>query len=384
MLLSLLLACVDPGSPLPSPSLGGAVRVVPSEGLPPEVVVQPSANNLDVARHQGEVFFAFRTAPDHFASAETRLYVLRSTDEESWSHELTIHRGTDLREPRLLSLGDQLFLYFAVLGDDPLAFEPQGAMVAVRGADGAWTEPAWIFEDSFIPWRARLVDDVPRMIGYTGGEDIYDADGLPAIEVRWLRSGDGLRWEPVVPDQPVVQTGGGSETDFAMLDDGAVVAVTRNEAGDEMGWGSKICRAEADNLGDWRCVADSKKYDSPLLFRASGRVWLLARRNVTEDGAYDLGMRELDHAAQTLQYELAYWQEPKRCSLWEVDPVALQVSFVLDLPSRGDTCFPSALEIGEDSFSVYNYTSDPEGPDLSWVEGQHGETWIYRQSLRFE
>ena len=384
MLLSLLLSCVDPGSPLPSPSLGEAARVVPSEGLPPEVAVQPSANNLDVVRHDGAVFFAFRTSPDHFASAETRLYVLRSSDEESWSHELTIHLGTDLREPRLLSLGEQLFLYFAVLGEDPLAFEPQGTMVAVRGADGAWTEPAWIFEDSFIPWRARLVDGVPMMIGYTGGEDIYDADGLPAIEVRWLQSDDGLRWEPRVPGQPVVQTGGGSETDFALLDDGALVAVTRNEAGDEMGWGSKICRAEAHSLGDWRCVADPKKYDSPLVFRASGRVWLLARRNLTEDGAYDLGMRELDHAAQTLQYELAYWQEPKRCSLWEVDPVALRVSFVLDLPSRGDTCFPSAIEIGEDRFSVYNYSSDPEGPDLSWVEGQHGETWIYRHALRFE
>ena len=391
LLMITLLACkgAEVDSALPQPVLGEWTRVVPGEGLPSEVVTQDANNNLDVTWHDGEVYLAFRTAPEHFASDQVQLYVMRSRDELSWTFDTLIDMDTDLREPRLLSHDGALLLYFAVLGTDPLDFEPQGSRFIGRGSDGTWSEPAPIFDDTFIPWRVRPVDGEPQLIGYTGGEDVYDVDEMPRIEIQWLRSDDGVDWGPVVPGQPVVQTGGGSETDWAMLPDGGLVAVTRNEAGDELGWGSKICRAEAESLGDWACVADPKKYDSPLVFTASDRVWLIARRNVTDDGHYDLGvndpsLRELDHADQTLHYNIAYWQEPKRCSLWEVDPDALEVRFVEDLPSKGDTCFASVLPLGEDHFAIYNYTSDPDGPDLAWLDGQKAPTWITRQELWFE
>ncbi len=61
------------------------------------------------------------------------------------------------------------------------------------------------------------------MIGYEGGENIYQPDGEP-IRVKWLKSRDGLAWEPVVPGQPTVQVGGGSETDFVFQDDGSADA----------------------------------------------------------------------------------------------------------------------------------------------------------------
>ena len=41
-------------------------RIVPSEGIPAEVRVGHANNNLDVVRHQGRVYLAFRTAPDFF------------------------------------------------------------------------------------------------------------------------------------------------------------------------------------------------------------------------------------------------------------------------------------------------------------------------------
>jgi len=59
------------------------------------------------------------------------------------------------------------------------------------------------------------------------------------------------------------------------------------------------------------------------------------------------------------------------------------VDFVLDLPSRGDACFPSALDEGDGSFILYNYSSDPEGEDVGWLEGQKALTDIYRQRLTF-
>jgi len=384
MLLSVVTGCpADDGDTSAEPDppwIGEEVWVVPSDGLPDEVELQDAANNLDVVEHGGRVFLAFRTAPNHFASPDTVLYVVSSTDQASWRFEGSFQMETDLREPRLLSIGGRLFLYYAVLGQSAADFEPQGAMVTEYLGQGSWTEPEWIFEEGFIPWRTRVIDGAAYLIGYVGGEDIYDfAEGTEYV--YWYRSDDGLTWEPVVPDQPIVHEGGVSETDFAFLDDGAVVAVGRNELGDEDGWGSKICRAEADALGDWTCAVDPKKYDSPLVLRSGGRVWLIGRRNVTETGNYDLYMRDLEPHQQTLEYLVDYWGKPKRCSLWQVDPDALDVSFVLDLPSKGDTCFASALQEGEGEFTVYNYTSPLGGPDISWLEGQTDETWIYRVDL---
>lgn len=45
-------------------------RIVPSPGLPPEAPAFVSNNNLDVVRFEGKVWLAWRTAPDHFASAK--------------------------------------------------------------------------------------------------------------------------------------------------------------------------------------------------------------------------------------------------------------------------------------------------------------------------
>jgi hypothetical protein len=382
----LLLACSSEGQePVEQalPSLGEQDQVVPGAGLPAEIEIQEANNNLDVIEHQGRIYFAFRTAPEHFASDQTEMHVVSSTDQENWTHEVSFYEATDLREPRFLSLDDQLFLYFAVLGDNPLAFEPQGSRVSVL-QDGSWSEAAEIFDPDFIPWRARVIDGVAMLMGYTGGGEIYELeDSLPEIEVKWLTTSDGLIWEAMVPGQETVHVGGGSETDWAFTPDGAVIAVMRNEAGDDDGWGSKVCRGEADALGDWTCQADPKKYDSPLVFSHGERIWLIARRNVTETGAYDLEMRDLDPRDQTTAYSLDYWQHPKRCSLWEVNPDSLQVEWVLDFPSRGDTCFASILPDGDGRYTVYNYSSDPEGEDLSWLSGQTRPTQIYKQDLIF-
>jgi hypothetical protein len=381
-----LTACASTQSPdaALSISLGPQQQVVPGEGLPDEILIQEANNNLDIVEHQGRVYFAFRTAPEHFASDQTELHIVSSMNQETWTHEVSFSQGTDLREPRFLSLGDRLFLYFAVLGDNPLAFEPQGSRVSVL-EEGSWSEAAEVFDADFIPWRARVVDHIPMLMGYTGGGEIYDLDGeLPQIEVKWLTTTDGLEWEALVSGQETVHTGGGSETDWAFTRDGAVIAVMRNEAGDADGWGSKICRGEASDLASWTCAIDPRKFDSPLLFTHADRVWLIARRNLTETGAYDLEMRDLEHRDQTTAYSLDYWQHPKRCSLWEVDSDELVVDWVLDLPSRGDTCFASILPAGEDRYTVYNYSSDPEGDDISWLTGQTQPTQIYAQDLIFD
>jgi hypothetical protein len=363
------------------PVISEAVQIVPGPGLPPEVMPQDANNNLDVTWHDDRVFLAFRTAPTHFASAETELYIVSSADEQTWRYEGRFHLETDLREPQLVSWEGRLYLYFAVLGTSPTAFEPQGTMWAEWRGPGDWSEPEWTDDPTFIPWRIKQIDGVLSLVGYTGGGEIYEPDGDP-IQVRWRTSTDALTWSARVPGQDIVLEGGGSETDLEVLEDGSLVAVVRNEAGDADGFGSKVCTAPAEDLGSWTCSPDPRKYDSPLVFQAEGRVWLVARRNVTEDGHYDLGM-DLERAEASLLYQAAYWQQPKRCALWEVLPSERQVQHVLDLPSKGDTCFPEIIEI-DGRLTIYNYSSDPEGHDWAWFEGQTRPTGIYKQVISFE
>ena len=111
--------------------------IVPGPGLPAGLALGASNNNLDAVRHDdGFVYLAFRTAPHHFASTETRIVVLRSRDEQSWELDREFSLGHDLREPRLLSHRGRVVLFVSKLGSDPLDFEPQGMVRAVRAYGG--------------------------------------------------------------------------------------------------------------------------------------------------------------------------------------------------------------------------------------------------------
>jgi len=374
--------------------IGAATVVAPSPALPDEVVSQLAHNNLDVAWHDagdgGRLFLAFRTGPNHFASSEVVMYVVSSADLATWRFEGSFDLETDLREPQLLSLGGKLYFYFVELGTNEIEFEPKGVHVAEWLGPGRFSEVRDIFTPGFLVWRIKTMErpgetfgDWAYAFGYDGGENIYDNDGEP-VEVRWLRSRDGLAWEPVAADsdEGIVLSGGVSETDAVFLADGSMVAVARNEAGGPDGFGSKICRAEAGALGTWTCVNDKRKYDSPMVFKqvhdGKEEVWLIGRRNVTETGFYDLDQDDLPLKDQFLNYQFDYWTHPKRCALWKVDPAALAVTWVADLPSAGDTCFPEAIRMTSNHLLVFNYSSPTDlAVDPNWVDGQLGPTHVY-------
>ncbi len=380
---------VAPAPPLSEPgrhivTVTETRAVVPGPGLPMETPPGNSNNNLDVVRHDGRVYLAWRAAPDHFASASTRIFVVSSNDELTWRYEATFSLDTDLREPRFLSFNGRLFLYVARLGTNALSFDPQGMSVTERRADGTWSTLDPFYQPGFIPWRARVVRGTPYLLAYVGGEHIYRFDNLP-LDVHFLTTTDGRHFTGVDPAMPTVYRGGGSETDFALSDAGDLFAVIRNEAGDETGWGSKVCHAPAGNLARWSCVSDPRKYDSPVMFWHDGEAYLIGRRNVTATGNYDLGQRTFDRTRQTVNYQVDYSRQPKRCSLWRYVQAEHRIAFVMDLPSRGDTCFPAVMEGARpDERIVYNYSSPVDGPDLPWYLGQRGLTLVYRHVLRFD
>lgn len=356
-------------------------QIVPASGLPPQAVTLRANNNLDVVRHDNRVYMAWRTGTTHFAGSQVAINVVSSTDEVNWRFETRFATGADLREPRFLSHNGRLMLYMARLGSDPFAFEPQGMSLSERQDSGAWTKLESVGPKGFIVWRTRVVQGRALMVGYTGGENLYKFDGKP-MQVHVLASQDGRTWQPAFGRDAVVLEGGGSETDFTITPNGKLFAVARNEAGDSDGYGSKLCTAEPGHFNAWKCRTDPKKYDSPLVFSHGGEVFLIGRRNVTESGHYDVsgGPRMV----RVIRNELAYISSAKRCALWRWDEVQGRVAFVMDLPSRGDTCFASMIEGDEpDQVVVYDYSSDINGPDLPWAAGQRRDTFVYRHVLRF-
>jgi len=363
----------------PTVVLAPPTPLVPGPASVDGIDVDRSNNNLDLCWHDGDLVLAWRTAPTHFASAHARLHVVRSTDRgRTWHHELTIRAGRDVREPRLVPWRGELHLYHLVLGRDPRRFEPGRAQRTVRSASGRWGATEAVTPVDCVPWRVRPFGDHLLMSLYRGAGTLYTRDPQP-LHVELWTSSDGREWEPLDPDHPVTHAGG-AEAEVLPLADGRLLAVVRKE-GPAGGWGADIAIGSASLPGRWTMRSDPRKPDSPFLFLdRCERPWLLARRQVMFDGHFDLGVGT-EAGRRTRINQLAWWLTPKRTALWRVDPDALSLLHVTDLPSAGDTSFAAAVQDPDGGHLIANYTSPPRHPRRPWVLGQLMPTAITLQHV---
>src|SRR5689334_4816248 len=118
----------------------------------------------------------------------------------------------------------------------------------------------------------------------------------------------------------------------------------------------------------------------PAFGRRIVGVHRLARAQAGRSPAHD----RLSRPTSPLRNQLSYITTPKRCSLWRLDREHQRLAFMLALPSRGDTCFPSMLPGKQkNELAIYDYSSDLEGPDLPWAAAQRRPTYIERHVLQF-
>lgn len=353
--------------------IGPPQAVVPGPGVAIGVAPGRANNNLDVVDHDGRRYLAWRAAISHFASRDARINVVASEDAGlSWSAEKMFAFGRDVREPRLWSWNGRLFLFMFTAGINPLAFEPDRIHVSER-LDGRWSEPVPISPPDYVVWRVREVGGAPLMTVYRGAGTLYTSEPQPTSVEIWTTA-NGLEWAPLDGDRPVSHTGG-SETEIIEAPGGGWLGVTRKE-GPDGGWGSDIIRSPKGAPEDWEVKSVPEKLDSPLMFRHEDEVLLLARRTRGFGGKFDLGLRRLSLLMQTRVYQGLYWLTGKRTALWRIDPGTLDLEWVVDLPSRGDTCFPGMVRDPDGGYTVYNYTSPLDGWDRPWIAGQIGSTEI--------
>jgi len=349
----------------------------------------PSNNNLDLCRHDGRLWLAWRTASTHFAAADARIEVSSAPGVEGpWRHETTVARGADVREPRFAVHEGRLHLFLMELGTDPKRFQPRRTHHLRRAAGhggGTWTADVLPDSHGFVPWRVRRLHGRWAMLGYRGGESMYGPRPQdPAVQVRW--SDDLDEWGPAVDVHP-----GGIECELVELGDGRLVGVTRNEGPVRFG-GDVLVGPDAEHL--WARPI-RRKLDSPNLFLWAGEPWLIARRQVPFGGNYDLAPSWVPGMVRIRIDQGLTSVTRKRSALWRLDverldrdtagrngisPADRAVVHVADLPSRGDTSFAGVVVDDDDTLLVADYTTPSSRGDVMWIRGQLGPTVI--QALR--
>jgi hypothetical protein len=340
--------------------------------LPPEVKIQHSNNNLDLVQFNGKYFWAFRTAPNHFASKKAVLYVLSSTDLETWNYETEIKLESDLREPRFAVYHDTLNLYFFRGGTKTFRFEPKELLLCRKPVNGPWSSPQSAQLDGFVPWRVRERKDTLYLSAYYG-KHLYQNNHHSNL--RLFSSTDAVHWKPLT-EEPQVNILSAEEGEFIFDKAGNLFATVRLE-----GTGALICKADKTSIGQWKTLRTKTKYDSALLFDHKDDVYLVSRRNL--DGDIDKVKHRKNETQGRARNLIRYSITRKVTSLFKLNKEDLSMSELCTFPSTGDNAYAAISQSGPNEYVLMNYSSDIHGPRKNWIRGQLGRTYIYWTKLRF-
>ncbi|MBC7387002.1 MAG: hypothetical protein H7301_12685 [Cryobacterium sp.] len=365
------------------PLLSEPQWIIPAQNLPPTFHLEKSNNCVTIAKHQGRLFTAWRSAPTHFASDQTKMFIMSSPNEgKTWDEEKIISLGSDVREPSLVSFRGKLIFSFFQGEANPFTFAPRRMLRTIRDEKGSWSDLSAFGPPGEVPWEMKVFQNQLYMTSYSG--DHYSA-GMSNIEVHFNVSKDGMVWRPANEKIPVVYRGGVSEVGFDFSDDGTLWAITRNEDGDSSGWGSHVVSSGHHGIDAWEFPkrSDPARFDSPRMFRHRGDLYVIARRNLA--GAFDRGFAFLPVVIRKWVNLVYYSFTLKRTALYRLDRATRQMVWLFDFPSAGDNAFPSIVQTGADEFLVANYSSPILQKDDSWITGQLSSrgTGIYLVRLNF-
>ena len=161
------------------------------------------------AMFEDRIFMGFRTAPTHFAGAETQMYIV-STDvnsyPENWIVEAEIFREKDLREPYLMVQNAILYFYFIELGTNPISFDPGTLLRMSRISFGNWSSPQEWGHKGECTWQFNTHNKSAYAISFSGTEGVTS---LGQVNLFLNRSSDGVMWKPVDVEKPILYENGG-------------------------------------------------------------------------------------------------------------------------------------------------------------------------------
>lgn len=332
----------------------------------PQIKIQASNNNLDLTSFNGRYYVVFRTAPSHFASPNTWLYMVSSADLNKWDFEDSIHLGFDMREPRFYAFHDTLFMVFFRGGKKMLRFEPNEMLVVFKTANTGWSKPINVGLDGFVPWRVRTRNDTLYLSTYFG-KHLYHSSHKP--DLRLMSSTDGFHWKNI-SKEPQLSLDAVEEGEFIFDKLGDMYGVARLESS-----GSLLTYASHDSLSNWHSIYSPYKYDSSLLLDDDDDIYLLSRRSL---GGKMTKAPKWMTPKQARNFNLfIYPLSHKVTAIFKFNKVAKTLTHILDFPSTGDTAFPAIAKLGPGKYLFMNYSSNITHRHKIWIAGQLGKTYIY-------
>ena len=353
--------------------------------LPEEVKQQRSNNNVTITIFENRLFLAFRNSVTHFASKATKIYIMSSLNGTDWDFEAEIGNFTDVREPQLFVMNNALHFVYFKGGSNPFQFKPTEMLKLTRHGLAQWSAPVKFLDQGEVPWEMKSRQGATYLTSYLGTH--YSITKPSHIAVMFKKSVDGAVFTPVEASASTaaVYHGGVSETGWEFDHEGNVWAVTRNEDGDESGFGSQLMFAPKDNLSKWQKMGpiDRNCYMSPKMFRVGKEMYLIGRKQL---GDKPFGRTDFSKPVpvQRIKNWVGYSLSPKGTGLYKINKETHKIELVMDLPGHGDTAFPSIYRLNEKEFIVANYTSNLKKPKRSWLVGQLMPTEVYLLKLKFE
>lgn len=346
-------------------------RLVPSDRLPEKVKPQKGNNNIDAIRYKDRYYVAFRTAPSHFASKKTRIYIISSADLEKWDYETEFFVKADMREPRFVAYRDSLYFYFFEGGKKMTKFEPKHIWMSKSSGSKDWSAKENLKMDGYVPWRFRVRNDTIYLSAYYG-VGIYKNNSFP--DLRLFTSTDGLNYKKIA-EQSQIPTKGGEEGEFEFDSGGNLWATVRLE-----GSGSYIAYAQRDSLHHWHTKFGKHKYDSALMLNHEDTMYVFARRNLKGEAT----KTEIPSKKERRRNLVRYSFSKKKTAMYRLNKAKMELEHLMDFPSTGDTAFPAIAKISDNQYLLLNYSNDIDKKERNWISGQLKKTYIYWTILTIE
>lgn len=319
--------------------------------------------NTDLVAWQGALWLVHRTATSQVLGPNSSLRVSRSTDGGA-SFELTAvipaPVDRDLRDPHFYLVGDHLQIkaLTRLPGLGPSAIADTVA-VSTGSSDGVtWSDFTPIMPPTWSPWRVQEHGGTYYSAAYRDGD----------LGVSLFTSADGASWTEgaalgvAAEDRP-------SEAELTFLPSGKLLALVRMDGTEDEVLGytgrlrTQVCWADPP-YASFSCpqTLEGQRLDGPLSFFHEGRLFVVARKHLGEDGR-------------------------KRTALFEIQGDLkgggeLTIHEHGELPSAGDTSYAGQVSIDQDRVLVTWYAGSLEDDD-DWLIGMIQPTDVWQAIIDF-